>query len=105
MRCSEGQLGCGRRFTLHRAPHQYARGPRCPHCKSLHCHSVEKAAVAQTKRRKALGLICRCSSYPFPHVLATLRFCQHHEHARRDYNEREWSAYQAVLATPRGCYA
>ena len=104
MRCSEGQLGCGRRFTRKRAPHEYARAVRCPSCRSIHVHSVEKAARAQTKRRKARGLICRCSNYPFPHVRATLRFCREHPQILADYTETDWRGYRAVLETPRGAH-
>ena len=105
MRCSEGAHGCGCRFTKRRPPHQYARGPFCPHCGSIHCHSVERAALAQTKRRKARGLICRCRNIPFPHVIATLRFCEQHPRITRDHTEAEWRGYMAVLDTPRGCHA
>ena len=103
-RCSEGQLGCGHRFTKRWAPHEYVRGPFCPHCGTIHCHSVERAAVAQTKRRKARGLICRCSNYPFPHVRATLRFCREHPQILADYTETDWRGYRAVLETPRGAH-
>lgn len=105
MRCSEGQLGCGRRFTLRRPPHDYCRGPYCPSCRSIHVHSVEKAAIAQTKRRKARGLICYCHAYPFPHVRASMRFCAEHPLITTDYSEREWREYRGVIDTPRGAYA
>lgn len=103
-RCSEGQLGCGRRFTKARPPHQYAR-LRCPHCKSVHVRSVERAARAQTRRRRAQGLLCGCHQYPFPHMRGTLRFCEHHTLAGRQFTEREWHGYRRVIDTPRGCYA
>lgn len=102
MRCSEGQLGCGRRFSLRHAPHEYVRTPKCPNCGSVHIHSVEKAAQAQAKLRKARGLICYCRNYPFPHVRATLRFCTANPAILSDYSDREWTQYQAVLETPRG---
>ena len=102
MRCSEGQLGCGRRFRLSMAPHKFARAPRCPSCKSIHVRSVNAAAIAQKKRRKARGLICYCHNYPFPHVRGSMRFCAEHPRITKDYSDREWDAYQFVLATPRG---
>ena len=105
MRCSEGQHGCGRRFTLRRPPHDYCRGPYCPHCKSIHVHSVEKAAKAQTKRRKKRGLICHCANYPFPHVKGSMRFCVEHPRIGAKHTDREWRAYQCVIETPRGMCA
>lgn len=44
MRCSAGKLGCGRRFRLRRPPHRHTRTVRCPHCRSVHVRSVEKAS-------------------------------------------------------------
>lgn len=100
MRCSEGQLGCGKRFTLARAPHRYARAVRCPNCSSLHVRSVNRAAINQTKRRKAAGY-CYCGGYPFPHMPGTLRMCAQHKN-RRPPTEREWAAYRRIIETPRG---
>jgi hypothetical protein len=102
MRCSQGQLGCGRRFTKKLAPHKYAHSVRCPNCKSIHVHSVNRAALAQTKRRKARGLICHCRSYPFPHVKGSMRFCVEHPKYMRQPAKREWRAYESCVATPRG---
>ena len=101
-RCSESQLGCGARFTLRRAPHQYARGPFCPSCGSIHVRSVERAAIAQTKRRKQRGAICRCANIPFPHVRATLRFCAEHPRITAPYTDAEWQSFLRVVETPRG---
>jgi len=102
MRCSQGQLGCGARFTLARAPHQYARSPRCPNCRSIHVHSVELDRRQEMRQRADRGRLCRCRSYPFPHELGTLRFCIENPQFMRDPTQTEERCYLRCLEVRRG---
>lgn len=103
MRCSEGKLGCGRRFTLRKHPLKYKRDPKCPHCGSIHVRDVEKERRAEQDRRLAAGKLCRCYAYPFPHNAGSLRFCKEHPLMVQgvEPTEDEEYEYEGCLRTPR----
>lgn len=102
MRCHRGQLGCGRRFTLRRDPKSYKRGVRCPHCRSEHVYSVERQRREEMERRRRAGRLCRCSAYPFPHEMATLRMCDHWAEPNVEPTAQEWEQFETCWKTPRG---
>lgn len=97
MRCGHGKQGCYARFTLRRHPDQYVRPVRCPYCKSLNVHSVEKARRAEQKKQDT----CYCGNYPFPHRKGSLRMCMHHPSIHEEPTDEEKDDYYRCMDTPR----
>lgn len=102
MRCSRGKSGCGRRFTLVKAPHKYAKAPRCPFCRSTKLIDNNNDVIENTKRRKRRGTTCYCTGYPFPHQKGSLRFCTHHPEWGEEPSQEQLYEYETTLDTPRG---
>jgi hypothetical protein len=80
----------------------YARTPRCPSCRSVHVQSVELERRREMRQRIARGHLCRCRGYPFPHKVATLRFCIAHPLIAADPSESDERQYMRCLEVRRG---
>ena len=58
LRCRD----CTKRFSLRKPPHQYARTPKCPECKSINWRDINAKDKQYDSART-----CHCIGWPHPH--------------------------------------
>lgn len=102
MRCLAGRRVSAEfphdKFTIRRAPHNYKRPIKCPHCRSEDVVDFEDQYIKNESKREQ----CYCASGPpHPHRKGSHRLCEHHALANVPLTHDEELHYMGVFDNQR----